>query len=119
MKKAVVLSSIMAILLVVNMSMASGKPNGTPFDAIWKAITGLQQQIDEINPQFPGAGNIAFISSQGIDWIWALTRNGEIWGKPFDGDWQRDNGDVPIPVLEIVQWEPDHFLDSNGNIWHP
>lgn len=116
MKKVVVLASIISVLLVVNLAMADSS-SGTPFAAIWEAINGLQQQVNEIDHNFPGAGNIAFISSQVGDWVWVLTNDGAVWAKPFDGDWQIDLEQVPIPVSEIVQWEPDHFLDSNGNLW--
>ena len=57
MKKAALLSSVIAILLVVNTALAGDNPSGTPFQAIWNAISNLQAQITNIQlipgPQGP------------------------------------------------------------------
>src|SRR3989344_5667353 len=48
MKKVAVIGSVIAILLVVNVALAGDNPSGTPFQAIWNAITNLQSQITNI-----------------------------------------------------------------------
>lgn len=48
MKKVISLGVVLAILLIVNPIMASSNPSGTPFQAIWDAISDLQKQITNI-----------------------------------------------------------------------
>ena len=74
MKKYIVFS---VIALVVGVSVASAQGGGNPWDAIWKAITELQNKIDNIvltpgpvGPQGPQGiqglqGEIGPIGSQG------------------------------------------------------
>ena len=46
--KFVILGLILVFAFSVNVALAEGQPEGTPFKAIWNAIAGLQQQITDI-----------------------------------------------------------------------
>jgi len=55
MKKSLIISVVvfLAVLLSVNGVMAKDQPEGTPFTLIWKAISGLQEQINHFSAK-PG-----------------------------------------------------------------
>lgn len=46
--KIVLWSLFLALLLGVNVVLAKDDPSGTPFKALWEAITNLQEQIDNL-----------------------------------------------------------------------
>lgn len=46
MNKIVAWSLLLALVFGVNVALAENQPEGTPFKAIWNAIAGLQEQID-------------------------------------------------------------------------
>jgi hypothetical protein len=59
MKKVIFLVTTIAILTTVSLVMAKDNPEGRPFQALWDAISYLQEQIDNIEPA-PTVGIIGF-----------------------------------------------------------
>lgn len=51
--KFAIWSVVLALLLGVNVVLAKDDPSGTPFKALWEAISNLQEQIDNMQGQ-PG-----------------------------------------------------------------
>ena len=56
MKKVIISVSAVALLLSVNIAFARVNVPGQPFQALWDAITGLQQQVDDIELTPGGIG---------------------------------------------------------------
>jgi len=138
--------TVSAVFICSGVVSAKDQPDGEPFNAIWKAITYIQSQIDHIKvipgpqgsvgpigPQGPkgdrgqdaqvGAGNISFMfnDTKGVK---VLLKDGQVWSSPRMVNDDRWSGwtrikdfNPPIPALEIIEWKFDNFLDKYGNIW--
>ncbi len=80
--------------------------------------TGLTGPTGATGPQARhGAGNIAFINFQGL---FVLTTDGRIWrkGEGTSAVWELEGmAIIPIPVSQIIDWEGQTFLDTDGNVW--
>ena len=71
-------------------------------------------------PAQHGAGNIAFVYSDGSGALLLKTDGTAWWERSENSAFRRVEGNigqVPIPVNQIIDWNLHNFLDENGNFW--
>jgi hypothetical protein len=97
MKKVIISVSAVALLLSVNIAFARVNVPGQPFQALWDAITGLQQQVDDIELT-PGG-----IGPQGPQ------------GEQGPQGPQGEQGEVGLEGPQGLAGESLKILDANSN----
>jgi hypothetical protein len=79
-------------------------------------------QGDRGLPAQQGAGNILFMYE--VNPVTFLKTDGTVWqsGRTIDGTYfvqlHGAEGQIPVPVNDIVSWRGYSLIDKDGNFWH-
>ena len=99
MKKAIIATSAIVILLAFNFASANSTTKGNPFQELWGAIDWLQEQIDNIE-LIPGPqGEQGAQGESGIDGQDGLP--GEQGEQGIQGP-QGESGQGAVPQVEMI-----------------
>ena len=130
---------VSALAIILSFSAVSAANDGIPLqiEMLWNAIGDLQNQISNIqllpgpkgdkgvkgDPALMGAGNVAFVVGNPLSGgVQLLSTDGNLYDLGSEGGhyvWKPrlSPPSLPVPVSQIVTWEPYRLLDKNGDVW--
>lgn len=122
-RAAVLVSGFALGVVALNVARAQDSPPGSPFDALWAAITDLQRQIAEIQllPGPPGPqGSPGPRGPQGVGALRVIDSTGQDVGPYFFAGAAEFLGRLESNGLVLIPIRPEGFVEFDLTLvfWH-